>query len=473
MPRVAFQGFEDAFAYLRRFTDYERMGGPKYGPKGYNLDRTRRLLAAVGDPHLALRVVHVTGTKGKGSTATMIAAILQQLGLRVGLFTSPHLVRLRERVRVDGREIGSRAFAARMNEMAEFLEEARSGPEGSHPTFFEIMTALGFLQFVRAKVDYAVVEVGLGGRLDSTNVVEPLSTVITNVDLDHMDRLGSTVAAIAREKAGILKPGVPAVTAATHPDAIEVITTRARELGCPLRRVGGEIRVEDVEATLVDGMPAIRCSVETDRARWGRVVVRAAGVHQATNAATAIAAIEDLLPVPRAGTLTRADPRRAYARLSMGRMREAVQAALAAISIPGRIEAIDADTVVDVAHNPVSMTSLREALELHYPDRPVALVLGASRDKDLDGILRAILPAVSAAVFTAADHPRAADPEDLLRRARAIAPEIPCRAHRDPRAALRLARRLAPEGALAVVTGSFYLAGEIYPRSRHLARAVR
>lgn len=454
MPQLRFHGFDDAFAYLRRFTDYERMAGPKYGAKAYNLDRTRSLLAAVGDPHLRLRVVHVTGTKGKGSTAMMIAAILRQLGMRVGLFTSPHLVHVRERIQVDGRPIPPAAFAARMNDMAGFLQAAREGAEDAHPTFFETMTALGFLHFVQRKVDYAVIEVGLGGRLDSTNVVQPLSTVITNVGLDHTDRLGSTEAEIAVEKAGILKQGVPAVTAAAHPDAIRVIEARARELSSPLRRVGGEIQVHDVAQTTIEGLPAVRCAIETDRHAWGRLVVRAAGAHQATNAATAIAAIEDLSPAP------------------FRECRRAAKEALAAITLPGRVELVrgDPDVVVDTAHNPVSMASLRTAIEAHFPGRPIVLVLGVSKDKDVDGVLQEILPVASSVVFTKAPHPRAADPEDLLARAHALAPHLVARATTDAREALRLARRLATEDALVVVTGSFYLAGEVYPLLRRPAR---
>lgn len=455
VPTQRFQGFDDAFAYLRKFTDYERMAAPRYGPKAYNLDRTRALLAAVGDPHLALKVVHVTGTKGKGSTAMMVAAILRQLGLRVGLFTSPHLVHVRERIQVDGRPIPPAAFAARMNEMAGFLQAAREGPEGSHPTFFETMTALGFLHFVRRKVDYAVVEVGLGGRLDSTNVVQPLSTVITNVGLDHTDRLGDTVAKIAVEKAGILKQCIPAVTAATHPDAVRVIEARARELGSPLRRVGREIEVRGVAPATIDGLPAVRCSIETDRRAWGRLVVRAAGAHQAANAATAIAAIEDLSPAP------------------FRECRRAAAEALSTITLPGRVELVrrDPDVIVDTAHNPVSMASLRATLEDHFPGRPAVLVLGLSKDKDVDGILREVLPAASAVVFTKAPHPRAADPEDLLARARALAPGLAARATEDPRAALRLARTTCDEGDLLVVTGSFFLAGELYPLLRRSTRS--
>lgn len=455
MTGLRFRGFDDAFAYLRTFTDYERMAGPRYGPKGYNLDRTRALLAAVGDPHLHLSVVHVTGTKGKGSTAMMIAAILRVLGLRVGLFTSPHLVHLRERVQVDGRPIPPGAFAARMNEMAPYLDAVREGPEGSHPTFFEIMTALGFLHFLRRKVDYAVVEVGLGGRLDSTNVVEPRSTVITNVDLDHTDRLGDTIAKIAVEKAGILKARVPAVTAAAHPDALEVIESRARELGVPLRRVGREVEVHDVRATTLEGVPAVAFQVETDRRSWGRLFVRAAGAHQATNAATAIAAIEDLSPAP------------------FRELRRAVVEGLSTLHLPARVELVrtDPDVVVDGAHNPVSMASLRAALADHFPGRPLVLVLGISKDKDVDGVLREIVPAASAIVFTKASHPRAADPEDLLARVRAIAPDIAAWTSPDPRAAVRIARAACVKEKLLVVTGSFFLAGEVVPFLRGPARS--
>ncbi len=455
VAKLRFQGFDDAFAYLRRFTDYERMAAPKYGPKAYNLDRTRSLLAAVGDPHLKLKVVHVTGTKGKGSTAMMIAAILRALGMRVGLFTSPHLVHVRERIQVDGRPIPPAAFAARMNEMAGFLQAARQGPEGAHPTFFETMTALGFLHFLRSKVDYAVVEVGLGGRLDSTNVVQPLSTVITNVGLDHMDRLGQTEGEIAVEKAGILKTGVPAVTAATHKDAIRVIEARARELRCPLRRVGREIEVRDVAPTTLEGLPAVRCAIETDRRAWGRLIVRAAGAHQATNAATALGAIEDLSPAP------------------FRECRRAAAEALATITLPARVDLVhrDPDVIVDGAHNPVSMASLRQALADHFPGRPLILVLGVSKDKDVDGVLREILPFASAVVFTKAPHPRAADPEDLLARARVLAPELAAWTTPDPRAALRIARASCDEEGLLVVTGSFFLAGEVYPLLRRPTRS--
>src|SRR5262245_12577294 len=211
--------YSDALRFLNEFTDYERMAST-YAPGDYNLDRMRRLLTALGNPERAFLSLHIAGTKGKGSTAHMAEAILREAGYRTGLYTSPHLVDMRERIRRDGIPVSEAEFTWAMAEMELELRRLR-------PTYFETMTAAAFLLFARWKVDYAVVEVGLGGRLDATNVILPAACAVTTIDYDHMDKLGHTLREIAGEKAGILKPGVPAVSSPQSPEARRVLLSRA------------------------------------------------------------------------------------------------------------------------------------------------------------------------------------------------------------------------------------------------------
>jgi dihydrofolate synthase/folylpolyglutamate synthase len=406
--------YSDALRFLNSFTDYERMAST-YAPGDYNLDRMRRLLTALGNPERAFLSLHIAGTKGKGSTAHLAEAILREAGYRTGLYTSPHLVDMRERIRLDGIPVSEKEFTWAMARMESELRRLR-------PTYFETMTAAAFLIFARRKVEYAVVEVGLGGRLDATNVILPAACAITAIDYDHMDKLGHTLREIAGEKAGILKPGVPVVSSPQPPAARKVLLARSTPF-FPRFRVRSR---GDVLKFTVDGMGG---------RRYG-LALPALGEHQAANAATAIALVE-----------------RSGAQCSPAQVRRA----LAGVRLPGRVEVQGRRPwlIVDAAHNPVSARALVEALR-SVPRRRTILVFGASADKDYGEMLRTLLPGTDLAIFTRAAHPRAASPSDLLRRARGRAAVTAGSVAR----ALGMARKAAGPRDAIVVTGSFYVAGE-------------
>ncbi|HXG61290.1 MAG TPA: folylpolyglutamate synthase/dihydrofolate synthase family protein [Planctomycetota bacterium] len=414
-----FRTYRQALDHLAKFTDYERMQA-RYAPDTYNLDRMRRLVEALGHPERTFPSLHIAGTKGKGSVAHMAEAVLREAGFRTGLYTSPHLVDMRERIRRDGRPMTERDFVWAMNRMERPLRRLR-------PTYFETMTAAAFLLFARWKVDWAVIEVGLGGRLDATNVIRPAACAITPIDYDHMDKLGRTLGAIAREKAGILKPGVPAVSSPQRPAAW-------REL-----RRHGRLFVPRVR--LLSRRPGrLEFEVEGLRGKVYRCALPAWGVHQAGNAGTALALLE-AAGVP----FTRAQARRALARLRL----------------PGRVEVVRRRPwiVVDTAHNPVAARALEAALR-DLPRRRTVLVFGASADKDYVAMLRTLLPGTDLAIFTRARSPRAADPRELARHAR----NIPALRADSVERALEAARAIAGPRDAVVVTGSFYVAGEALER---------
>ena len=402
--------YPDALKFLDAFTDYERMASV-YAPGDYNLERMRRLLCALGNPERAFLSLHIAGTKGKGSTAHLTEAILREAGYRTGLYTSPHLVDMRERIRLDGKPIREADFTRVLARMEPELRRLR-------PTYFETMTAAAFVFFADRRVDYAVVEVGLGGRLDATNVITPAACAITTIDYDHMDKLGNTLEAIAGEKAGILKPGVPAVSSPQAPAARRVLEARGA-IEFPRFRVlssGGDVLKFTAEGRRYE-MPVL-------------------GEHQAANAATALALVA-----------------RSGARVSPQDARRALRT----IRLPGRVERVGRrpTVIVDAAHNPVSARALAAALAA-VPRRRLVLVFGASADKDYRAMLRTLLPSADLAILTKAAHPRAAAPSDLM----AAAKGRPAVAAGSVARALALARKAAgPEDAI-VVTGSFYVAGE-------------
>jgi len=407
--------YADVVRFLNEFTDYERMAST-YSPKEYNLDRMRKLLAAIGNPERAFLSLHIAGTKGKGSTAHLAEAILREAGIRTGLYTSPHLVEMRERIRLDGAPISEEKFTRTMAEMEPELRRLR-------PTYFEIMTAASFLAFARAGVDTAVVEVGLGGRLDATNVILPAACAITTIDFDHMDKLGHTLEAIAGEKAGIIKPGVPVVSSPQTPAARRVLEARSKPV-FPRFRV------------LSRGGFVLKFEVDGPGGRPLACALPALGEHQAANAATALALVE-----------------RSGVRITPQLVRRAFQK----VRLPGRVEVVGRRPwlIVDAAHNPVSARALSKALA-SVPRRRTVLVFGASADKDYGSMLRTLLPGADLAIFTRAANPRAAAPSDL----RKHAGNRPAVTAGSVARALAMARKAAGPGDAIVVTGSFYVAGE-------------
>src|SRR5262245_53566735 len=282
--------YEEAIAYWYAHANFEQRAP---APGDLKLDRMRALLARLGDPHRRLRVLHVAGSKGKGSTAAMLAAVLGRAGYRTGLFTSPHLSAVEERFLVEGRPVAPAELARLLTDVRDTLE--RKGLPGGPPTFFELATAVGFLHFVRRRVDAAVLEVGLGGRLDSTNVCLPAVAVITSISYDHTGILGDRLALIAREKAGIVKPGRPVVSGATAPEARAVIEEVCRERRARLIELDRDFSYafEPGRVTQEETVPP-RVRVTMGARRWPALAINLQGEHQAANAAVAIACVEQL-----------------------------------------------------------------------------------------------------------------------------------------------------------------------------------
>ena len=425
--------YDEAIAFWFGRINYEVRSAT---PTDLKLERMRALLRWLGDPHDRLRIVHVAGTKGKGSTAAMLAAILRAAGYRVGLFTSPHLVRVEERIQVYGAPITPAELAARMAEVAPAVTALEAGPP-PHPTFFEISTALGFLHFVSRRVDVAVVEVGLGGRFDSTNVCRPVASVITSIGLDHTAQLGATAEAIADQKAGIIKPRVPVVSGVTQPGPRRVIRTAARAAASRLVQLGWDFTYRYRSA------PGAAVEVGD---RWYDLGLL--GEHQAANAAVAAATAGVLrdagLSVPDA----------------------AVARGLRDVRWPARIEVVGRDpaVVLDTAHNVPSAEALAATLResLPVPGRK-AVVFAVSSDKQYPEMLRALAGYFDHFHLTRYGHnPRCVPPERLAELLRDLAPGRSVSVHPTAAEAWQAARSAAGPGDLVCVTGSMFLAGELF-----------
>ena len=446
------QTYDDVMEFLLEFTDYEKVTKYKYNIATFDLGRVEELLAAVGNPHRAFPSVHIAGTKGKGSTASMVQSILVTAGLCTGLFTSPHLCRLEERMTVEGQLMTERELVDIVNELVPYTRKARTEKPNESPTFFELVTAIGFRHFARRKVDFGVVEVGMGGRLDATNVITPEVCVITHVDLDHVERLGHTLGQIAREKAGIIKSNVPVVCAPQGADALDTISRVANERGAPMTRVGRDYLVECVETGLGpvgkdSGKPFCRFDLIGPKRRYEGLTVALLGEHQALNAACAVAAVELLEQ--------RCD-------LALGE--RVIRRGLASARCPARLEffAGHPPVLLDGAHNPASIRVLCRTVVATFPNRRVVLVMGVSRDKDIPEMLKIVLPLADAVIFSQSSSPRAELPDVLAETARDTH-GIEAEVERDPSRALARANVLAGPRGLVCVTGSFYLAGEIRP----------
>jgi dihydrofolate synthase / folylpolyglutamate synthase len=435
--------YEEAIQFWFGRVNYEHKS-PHVGD--FKLDRMRRLLELLGNPHRRLRIIHIAGSKGKGSTSAFLASILQAAGFRGGLFTSPHLEHVEERIQVDRQPLGHDELAALMTEISGAIT-----PEFERElTFFEIGTALGFLHFLRRRVDFAVVEVGLGGRFDSTNVCEPEVAVITSISLDHTQMLGNTLAKIAFEKAGIIKPGVPTISAVRDPEARQVIEQACRERHSPLCQVDVDFRYVHEPARSGSEMPA-RVQVTTARRSWPVMTLGLIGEHQALNAAVALAVVETL--ISRGADVGD----------------RAMAQGLAHVIWPARLEILGRRPFVllDCAHNVASAQVLVQALDATFPrvnERARRLLIFAgSRDKDLAGMLAILSPAFERVFLTSFQtSQRCEAPQQLAamlpadRRGAAIL----CQSSLE---AWRQARSEAEPDDLICIAGSVFLAGELRP----------
>jgi dihydrofolate synthase / folylpolyglutamate synthase len=437
----------------------------------FDLAHMRVLLAALGHPENRFPTVLVAGTNGKGSTAATLASILQASGLKTGLYTSPHLVRINERIRLNGEPISDDDFAM-LHDVVDRTAERLVG-EGDlpwHPSFFEMLTAIGFEYFARSRPDMVVLEVGMGGRLDATNVVDPRLSIITDISLDHQKYLGETVAEIAREKAGIIRPGGVVVTLPQLPEANDVIGNAILDVGA--RAVNAVPYVPPVSPGssqyLVPSTQETASRVARQRyslAVVGKEIVvdsLLVGRHQLRNLALAIAAAEEL---HNQGTL-QITP-------------ETIAQGIRETYWPGRFQVVpaagdDPEYVLDVAHNPAGAWALRSTLSAAYPDsgsgdpgngRPITMVFGVMQDKAMQEITEILFPIARHVIVTRANNPRSASPDEIRQAAARVAAGIDIEDAEDVPSALERARKLAGSkiagaGGLVVVTGSIYIVGE-------------
>ena len=443
-PALTYQAAVD---YLFGRINYERVPTSKYTTDDFQLPRMSTLLERLGNPQLKIPAVHITGTKGKGSTAVMTAAMLQAAGHTVGLFTSPHLVRFEERMTVNGQlpsEAKIISLVTKLKSLAADLEQN----EETCPTFFELSTALAWMVFEDAGCDLAVLEVGLGGRLDTTTLCAPLVTVITSISRDHMKLLGDSLELIAREKAGIVKPGVPLLTGVDDPSVLAVIAEVCESRGAPLLRLGHEIRIEQRHPTPKRIGPAKwTINVRTPFHVYEGLNVPLAGEFQTRNAALAVAAVD----VVGQRIKTRSTS------ISEERMRTG----LAQVSWPLRLEVVQQSPLIllDAAHNDASMRELCHAA-LSIPARKRTLIFGTSRDKEAAVMLGIAGAAFDQLIVTKySTNPRAWPVDELVELAQQST-RTPLQSCESVAEALQLSQRLSGPNDLICVAGSFFLAAE-------------
>ncbi len=452
------EAYQDALRFLYSRIDYERVPKMPYAQKDLNLARMRRLLELLGDPQRNSRIIHIAGTKGKGSTTSLLSAAFAAANLRCASYTSPHLHFFEERFSLNNEACDPEVLIELLKPVRVAAEQMDGDSLGS-PTFFEIATAIAFLFFQHHNVDVAILEVGLGGRLDSTNVCDPLVAVITSISFDHTKQLGNTLALIAGEKAGIIKHGVPIVSGAQHPEAASVIESVAHDHDAPLYRLRHEFDYRnyvphrsDAEQARADFLLPSPTGTSSDGPReLMGVDVRLPGEHQAANAAVALAAMSCL---PEDLQLSE----------------EAIRTGFSQARCAARIEVVSRKplTIIDAAHNVASIEALVDVLQTTYADHPMLLVMGATRGKDVEGMLERLLPQFCQIVCTQYEsNPRAVDAEKLANMARKIASnrQLPVVDHINqvvsPTAAWETALKIAEPGQLICITGSFFIAAEL------------
>lgn len=446
--------YQESIDYLYGFVNFEHRQINQYSPDNISLDRPRELLQFLGNPQHAFRSIHIAGTKGKGSVGAMVTASLRGAGYRVGLYTSPHLQDFRDRIRIlTPEDSDGRITPEHVVRSVQALKPAVNRLE--HLTWYELITAMAFQHFAWEGVDVAVVEVGLGGRLDATNVINPLVSVITSLSLDHTYLLGDTLAEIAREKGGIIKPNVPVVAAPQSPEAMEQLISIAGDLDSPFTIVGREWQFEPIRRSAEPGDEGIKTSqtiviTASDGSTLipvqSELVLGLVGQHQQVNAVVALATLD---------TVSSLFPMLDY---------EAVRMGLETVEWLGRLQVVDhgpgiPTLLADCAHNVDSADKLAIALTQDFDYENLWLVIGVTVDKDLSGILNALHPLTNQIIVTASSHPRAAQPGVLLRLAQDMGYEAIGSNSVDE--AVIMAWQLAGEDDLICITGSIFVVGDL------------
>lgn len=448
--------YEDALAFLYSFVDYSTARSYRYSPDVLDLGRVRALLGGLDNPQHEFASLHIAGTKGKGSVSALLASSLKAAGFTTGLYTSPHLQRFTERIVVDGEEIAPQDLVTLVNEVRPAVEAVGG------LTVYEIMTAIAFQHFQKVGVEFAVVEVGLGGRLDATNVIMPDVAVITSLSYDHMHLLGDSLSDIAYEKGGIIKPGVPVVIAPQQYEAEQVLLRLAQERHAPVIQVGKDVHYAAGSHSLEGQVVQFWSSSEQDMMdryvesagaeEWApaRFRIPLLGFHQVVNGAVAYAVLQELI---EAGyTIPQA----------------AIEQGFRQVRWNGRFQILSRDPIVvlDSAHNRDSALKLRIALDDYFPGQPVTMIFGASADKDIKGMLAELSPRLSRIVVTQAAHPRATDPAELDRIARGYGLQTEC-IQPVGDAFITAYSRAAP-GEVILAAGSLFVVGEILDRWQKL-----
>jgi dihydrofolate synthase/folylpolyglutamate synthase len=439
----AFSSYDQALRFLGDRVNIERTRPARVDRDAFKLDRMRALLDALNNPQRDVRCVHVAGSKGKGSVVEMCAAALTGAGYGVGVYTSPHLADVRERVRIGNVMIDPEGFTSAMSRVARAASQMDASV--GDPTYFEVMTALALTYFAEQAVDLAVIETGLGGRLDATNLVEPEVTVVTEIQREHTALLGQTLAEIAREKAGIFKPGVPALTVAQPDEAMAALRQAAEAIGAPFGVLGEDIDFTwRFEASPELG-PHVRVCVNTARSSFEHIPVPLAGEHQARNCGVALAVLDRLRE--RGIETSELDVARGLSRTPAN----------------GRMEMVwtSPRIMIDGAHNPESIRALVKSIGAHVKFDSMVAIFGCASDKDVEGMLREMSLGADKIIFTqVSDNARAADPKELARRFGEMSPKM-VQIAATPKDAINMAARAVGREDLIVVTGSFHLAGEV------------
>jgi len=441
-----------AFDFLFSRVNYERGSSVPYRAREYKLDRMIDLLARLGDPQRELSIVHIAGTKGKGSTAALLSAMLTAAGYRVGLFSSPHLDRIEERLAIDSVPCETKTLVALIDQLRPIVAtmdaEARSRGQGEiGPTYFELTTALALMHFSTSQVDATILEVGLGGRLDSTNVCTPVCCAITSISFDHMRQLGNTLAAIAGEKAGIIKHQIPVISGVTDEEPRDVIRRIAAERDAPLHELDRDFRVDYRPGGDEDpnSLGRINFSSHHREASLENAELGLLGAHQARNAAVALACVQQLQQqgwnIPDAAILQGLRDARCRARIEVVSRRPTI--------------------IVDAAHNVASVEALLAVLDESFASRRRTLIFGTTIEKDARGMLERLLPRFDRVIVTRyLNNPRSVGPEDLANMARQLGAQevLFCT---DPQRAWQAAQNQLTAEQLVCVTGSFFIAAEM------------
>lgn len=458
---VSAEKYQQSLDFLFGRLNYERMGSSKYSTSDFKLGRMQELLDCLGNPQFQVPTIHIAGTKGKGSTSVMIAEMLSAAGFRTGLFTSPHITCYEERILINGQQIESEQLVELVSELIQVVEQLDLKPGNMNPTFFELTTALAWMHFHKQHVDFAVMEVGLGGRLDSTNVCDPLVTVVTNISYDHTALLGNSIEQITREKAGIIKQGIPVFSGVTQPEALAVLDEVCQENQSPLYLLNRDFmrlaeshqnsQLEQADdSSQIPAKNQQNIQVKTPWSLIEQMPVTLLGTHQLTNATLAVTVIDYL--------------RQQRIPLEDAQMRQG----MSYLKWPARIELVQKNppVIIDTAHNGASIEALVDTLTASFPQSNRVLIFAATKDKDVGEMLGLLLPHFQTVILTQyLSNPRRIPVEelvDLTRESQKTTGNTSQLIITDsPEAAWSRAKVVLTADSLVCVTGSFFIAAEL------------